>query len=259
MTFFSDPAWGPLLSLLVLSFVISLAITLVYRLTTNQRLMKQMRHDIKKYQEQMRATKDASKQLEIQKKMMDVNMKYMMQSMRPTLFTLVPVLIVFGWVAAHLTVTQIMPGDEFKVTITREQGDAASVVESFPDELTLVSKEVAGAEANYTLSGPAGRYTLVFTVDGQSVEKRVLITDRWDFERPEIRKVGFFDGLFSGALFGGEQLPQDSPFQSIQVHHEPVRPFGPLSIFGYMPGWLFTYILFSLVFSIAIRKVLDIQ
>ncbi len=264
MTFFSDPSWGPLVSFILLSFLVSLAITVVYRFTTNQRLMREMRHDIKKYQEQARASKDPQKQMQIQKKMMDVNMKYMMQSMRPTFFTLIPVLIVFGWVASHLTVQQIMPGEQFNVTVTLERGNASAIKISVPEGVQVASQNAAGKSANYTITAPEGRHLILFELGDEVVERPILVTTRWDFERPIIKKSGFIDGLFSGELFDNNKLSSDSSFKSISVHHKPVRPFGasfsiPWFSGPYHPGWLFTYIILSLIFSIIIRKFMNVQ
>ncbi|MEK6967991.1 MAG: EMC3/TMCO1 family protein [Nanoarchaeota archaeon] len=259
MTFFTDPSYGPLLTFVLLSFLVSLGITIVAKYATNQRIMKQLREDIKKFQEQMKSTKDTKKQLELQKKAMDVNMKYMMQSMRPTLFTIIPILMVFGWVAANLSVQQIMPGEQFVVHVALEKGEASSVIPEFSDGVELISASFAGQVANYTLKASEGKHTLSFSFEDTLVQKSLLVTKKWDFEKPKIIKSNFLDGIFSGEIVSSSKIPSDSPFKSVIVSHKPVQPFGSFSIFGYMPGWVMTYILFSLVFSIAIRKILDVH
>ena len=45
---------------------------------------------------------DPDKMMVVQRKAMETNMKYMMQSMRPTLFTLIPIIVIFGWLNATL-------------------------------------------------------------------------------------------------------------------------------------------------------------
>src|SRR3989344_1791978 len=75
-----DPLWG----ILVISIVLSLATTLIYKYVTDQSLMKQIREDMKKYQAQMKEHKDdPHKVAELQKQMMPLNSKLMMQSMKP--------------------------------------------------------------------------------------------------------------------------------------------------------------------------------
>jgi len=259
MTFFTDPSYGPLLTFILFSIVVSLVITLVAKYTTNQRVMKQLREDIKKFQEQMKNTKDTQKQLELQKKAMDVNMKYMMQSMRPTLFTIIPILIVFGWVAANLSVQQIMPSEPFNVTVMLENGNASAIKGEVNQGVEIISKSASGTLADFTFGALEGRHDLFFSYDSSVVQKQVIVSRNWDFEKPQMKKPDFFGGIFSGEIGQKSTIPKESPFKSVTVHHKPVRPFGDFSIFGYMPGWVMTYILFSLVFSIAFRKILNVH
>lgn len=89
-----NPWLGPLLNLpafwtiLIISAGITLLVTIVYKYTTNQREMKQIKDDLKKYQKEMKETKDTKKLMEVQKKALDLNMKYMMSSFKSTLYTL---------------------------------------------------------------------------------------------------------------------------------------------------------------------------
>ncbi|TAL57730.1 MAG: DUF106 domain-containing protein [Nanoarchaeota archaeon] len=259
MTFITDPSFGPLVTFILISFSISLCVTLVSKFTTNQPLMKQFREDIKKYQDQIRKTKEPDKALAIQKKAMDVNMKYMSHSMKPTLFTLIPILIVFGWVAANLTVQQIIPNEPFNVTVLLANGNASDIKASASEGMKILSQTSNGLSSNYTLTAPEGRYLMNFSLDSHMVQKRVLVTNKWDFERPKIEKDGFLNGIFSGSFDSTTRIPSESPFKSVLTHHKPLRPFGSFSILGYMPGWLMTYILFSLIFTMALRKILDVN
>lgn len=85
-----------LISLLGISILLSLITTLVYKYATNQSVMKELKADLKKYQEQMKDHRDnPTEVLEIQKKAMEVNSKYMKQSFKPMFITLIPFLIIF--------------------------------------------------------------------------------------------------------------------------------------------------------------------
>ncbi len=65
---------------------------------TDQTLMKELKKDLKKYQEQMKLHKsDFVRMKEIQKKSMEVNMKYMKQSFKPMIITMIPFFAVFIW------------------------------------------------------------------------------------------------------------------------------------------------------------------
>ena len=61
----------PLFSLIILSFFISLIITLVYKAMTDQDLMKQLKAETKEFQKEMKELKDhPKKMMAVQKKSM---------------------------------------------------------------------------------------------------------------------------------------------------------------------------------------------
>ncbi len=86
------------LILIGISFFITLIITVAYKYFTDQNLMKSLKEDTKRLQSDMKNHKDnPTKMMEIQKEAMEKNMKYMMHSFKPTLITLIPLLIIFAW------------------------------------------------------------------------------------------------------------------------------------------------------------------
>ena len=120
LDFILDPVFGPLLKLqpiwavLIISLVVSLIIVIIYRLLTNQKEMKALKDEIKSHQKQMRELKnEPQKVLEIQKKAMQVNMKYMGKSMKPTIITFIPIILIFGWMQAHLAYAPLIPDQPF--------------------------------------------------------------------------------------------------------------------------------------------------
>ena len=71
-------------NLMILSLILTVFITLVYKYVTDQELMKSLKAEIKVIQKEMKQFKeDPKKVMEIQKKAMEKNMKYMMHSFKP--------------------------------------------------------------------------------------------------------------------------------------------------------------------------------
>ena len=69
-------------------------------------------------QKKMKAAKgDPQKAMRLQKEAMSVNMDYMKQSFKPTLITFLPIIIIFGWLNAHLAFEPLMPGEDFTATL----------------------------------------------------------------------------------------------------------------------------------------------
>ncbi|MBW2977788.1 DUF106 domain-containing protein [Candidatus Woesearchaeota archaeon] len=242
-----NPIFEPLLKLpilwaiIMISLLLALFMTLVYKWMTDQHLMKTLKEDIKKFQQQMREFKsDPKKVMEIQKRAMQTNMKYMAHSMKPTLITFIPIIIIFGWLHAHLAYEPIMPGQEFTTNVLFKEGTAGSVELIVPEQLTLLTnttQQITDNKASWQLKGPEGEYLLEYVFNDQTFSKDLLITDKQDYKEP-IKKIS------------------DSQISTITIDY---KKMVPLNIFGWKVGWLGTYIIFSIVFSMSLRKILKIH
>ena len=99
-----DPTAGALLVLnltwgmIIIVFIISLAMTLVQKYTTDQETLREMRKEQKSLQEEMKKYKEhPEKLMEFQKKQMAIIPKTLKLSMRPFAFTAIPLIIFFRW------------------------------------------------------------------------------------------------------------------------------------------------------------------
>jgi uncharacterized membrane protein (DUF106 family) len=249
-----DPVLNPVLALhpffaiVLLSFIITLVMTLIYKWMTNQEMMKSLKEDIKRHQKDMKEHKDnPSKVMEIQKKAMEVNMKYMSQSMKPTLVSFIPIILIFGWMNANLAYEPLIPGQEFTVSASFAKDIYGNASIKVPEGFKVDSdvKEIVNGKANWSLTAvelknPAGdSYVLEFEKDGEIAARNILITYRQKYA--EIMKT------------------YDGKFKMITLGNKPMKPLGKISIFGWMPGWLGVYIITSLIFSMSLRKLLKLH
>jgi len=240
-----DIFFGPLLNLvpiwamLVLSAVLSLLITLVYKWTTNQTMMKQLKDDVKKYQTEMKANKhDQKKVLEIQGKAMNANMQLMKHSFRPTLITLLPIIIIFGWVSGHFNYDPIMPGQQFQLLIETAAGVTGSIDLQAPSAVNIsnITSAIQDGKAQFTLQAPEGDWLVRALVNNQTYEKQVRISK----SRTRVEK---------------DLAVNDKTVKQISVSYADTVV---LDLFGWKLGWIGTYILFSIVFSMGLRKLLKV-
>lgn len=114
---FLDPYMNPLLIrfgtlgfVAIISFVVSLITILVYKYTTNQNLMKQLKHEIDDLNKQAKKhIQDQKKAMQIQKQMFDKQMIMMKHSFTSTFITILPIFILFSWLNQHLNSDKILP------------------------------------------------------------------------------------------------------------------------------------------------------
>ncbi len=231
----------PLLSVILISLMISLIITFVYKLLTDQKKMKELRDGIKSSQQEMKKHRaDPKKMMEVQKKAMEKNMQYMTSSLKPTLITLLPIFLIFGWLNANMGYYPLEPDTEFQVTIYPNEGVFGNVTLSAAPKLDFTSKanqEIKNGIAVWTLKGKEGEYVLEFDYEGKLYQKDILITNERRY-KPPVEKV------------------KNSFIKKIEIGNEPII-YLPLPFWKI--GWFGTYIIFSLIFSTGLRKLLKIH
>ncbi|MFH1849576.1 MAG: EMC3/TMCO1 family protein [archaeon] len=229
----------PLASITIIALGISILITLVYRWMTDQDLMKSLKDEMKKLQKEMKELKhDPKKMMAVQKQAMEKNMKYMMHSMKPTLITFLPIIIIFGWLNGHLAFHPIAPGQEFTTTLIAKTGGSVTI--TVPEGVEIIGgavQEIKNGLAVWTLKGEAGQYLLEYDMDGRTYTKELLITEERAYKTPVEKK-------------------KDDYVASISIDNEKIRP---LNLFGWRLGWLGTYIILSIVFSMTLRKILKLH
>lgn len=245
-----DPVLSPLLKLgffwtiFIMSFVLTLLITLIYKFTTDQNLMKKLKAEMKVLQKEMKLlAKDPKKAMAHQKKLMSKNMTYMKHSLKPTLYTFIPIIIIFGWLNSHLAYIPLAPETEFNVSVEFKDGTFGEVSIDVLPELNILSQHMQTIEdsrAKWTLKGAEGEYMLKIIFGNREFEKDLIISSENDYADPL-------------------EIIKDSEIKQIKIHNEKVRPLGSISILGWRPGWIGVYIILSLIFSFSMRKIMGIS
>jgi len=231
-----DPLWG----IILISVVLTFFITLVYKLVTDQTKMKALKQELKSIQKDMKSHKDnPEKMMEIQKGAMQKNLEYMKHSFKPMIFTMIPILIVFGWLNAHLAFEPILPEEEFSVT--------AQFKKDFSEDVTLINENlefisdatitVENNVASWKLKGDAGDYFLELKYGDKSFVKELLISpDR------EYAKI--------------EESYKDDNLKKIKINNDKLIT---MNLFGLRLSWIWTYILVSIISSLIIRKAMRVH
>jgi len=230
---------SPLWALVVISFVVSLIIMLCTKWFTDQNLMKRLKTEMKELQKEMKELKShPEKAMQVNKKAMETNMKYMSHSMRPMLITMLPILLIFGWMNANISYEPILPDQPFIVSMYfgNHAGEQVTI-HTVEDLQVLVDQTqiIGNKEATWQLQGPEGKYLLTFEYQGKNVT-RDLVIDTQKYATPDIR------------------VPEKE-IKSIRIQNNPIKV---LNLFGWQIGWLGTYIIFSIIMSSILRKILKV-
>lgn len=225
--------WSPKFTLLILSFILTFIITLAYKYLTNQKMMKQHKTEMKDIQKEIKELKDnPKKMMEKQKEMMEKNMKIMTHSFKPMLFTLIPLLIIFSWLNATFIYEPLQPNIEFPVTLefNKNANNEDVILTSNTLEIEQNEQTIKEGEVKFYITGSSGEHDFTINYNDEEYTKNILITNEWKPIKAEIIK--------------------DSNLEKIEIGKR-FKPFFGLT-------WIWVYIIFSMIFSIALRKILKI-
>ncbi|MBT3835997.1 DUF106 domain-containing protein [Candidatus Woesearchaeota archaeon] len=234
----SSPFW----TILLLALIITLIITIVYKYMTNQQEMKRLKDEQKDYQKRIKALRDQpTEAMKLQKEAMKKNMDYMKHSMKATLITFLPIILIFGWMNAHLGAEPIFPGETYSVTADFEKGVGGKAVLIPPAGTEVIGdaeKEIS-SDVTWQLKSTKGEHLLKVKTGETEQTKNVLIT----------KDVEYTEAI---------ETYDHSDIKSITINYNKLRPLGDQSLLGWQPGWLGLYIIFSIVFSIGLRKLFKV-
>ncbi|MBI3035707.1 DUF106 domain-containing protein [Candidatus Woesearchaeota archaeon] len=215
--------------------------------------MKKLKDETKEYQKKIKELKnEPARAMEMQKKAMEVNMKYMMHSLKPTIITFIPIILIFGWMSSTFAYESIKPQQEFTVStiFDKDVDDEIELVST--EELTVVGNKTQKItekiesgiifkstiyKASWELKGMEGEHLLELIYNNKKHQKSVLITSGKRYIEP-IKNIN------------------NDALKSIQVNYKKliVLPLG----FSDWLGWLGTYIISSIAFTMGLRKLLKV-
>lgn len=92
--------WNITLGMTILVFIISIFMTLIQKYGTDQETLKRMRNEQKRLNEEMKKVENSrEKMMELQKESMKMAVPMMKLSMRPIVYTAIPLILFFRWFA----------------------------------------------------------------------------------------------------------------------------------------------------------------
>ena len=240
-----DPVLSPMLNslgtlwfIVAISFIVSLITVIVYKYTTDQLLMKNLKEEINNLNKEAKKNmQDQKKAMGMHKEMFSKQMTMMKHSLMSTFITIIPILLLISWMNVHLAFSPIEEGQQFTVTVSFDDyiGNAVLLV---PEGVTIIDDAVkeTAKKVEWRLSGKTGEYLLEWEVDSRSYTKDIVIGTEQKYSE-QIKKVD--DGIV----------------KYMQINYKPMKI---LNLLGWKIGWLGSYIIFAIIFSIVLRKLLKV-
>ena len=106
--FIQSSAWNARISIVILSFLVTLFITIVTYYMTDRERMKELKEKQKRLRAEIKNHRDnPQKMMELNKQMMEDMPEQLKHSFKPMMITMIPILIIFAWLRSTFVLTAI--------------------------------------------------------------------------------------------------------------------------------------------------------
>ena len=250
--------WSPLLSLAILSLVIGIAMLFVFKHTSNQKGLADIKRRIHAGLFEIRLFNDDPRAIfRAQGEILRHNLSYLRLSLVPMLWMIVPLFLVIAQLQFHYGYDGLVPGQSTLVKVKLAEsavpGDTGrpDVSLEAPPGLRVETPGVWVAELNEIswriAAQDRGSYEMKVRVAGEDYTKSVQVADGIVLRSPE----RFAPSWWKEALFPAEApLPRGGAVESIAIAY-PEREI--ISAFGY-GHWIIVFFVLSMAFAFALRS-----
>jgi hypothetical protein len=259
----------PIVGLLLVSLATGAGVLLVFKATSNQERLAAVKRQIQACIFEIRLfNDDLVAILRSQIEVLRHNLTYLRLSAVPTLWIIVPLLLVLAQLQSHYGYRGLEPGETclLKVKLSRGWEKNPGLVMRDPPGRPRATLEVPPGLA---LETPAvwipsereldwriraeqwGDYEARLRLGGETYAKTVQVREGVRRRSP----ARLESGLLNQLLYPAEDpLPGNSPIESISVGYKD----GSVSIFGWHLDWYIAFFGLSILFAFALRKPLSV-
>jgi hypothetical protein len=226
---------NPIWALLAISVLTGILILIIFRYTSNQEAIRQVKERLKAHLLALWLFQDQlSVVFRTQGRLLYTSLIYTRHALIPLAVMIVPLVLIMLQLEVRLGQSPVRPGDSFLLTATlADPARLAQASLDVPAGLTLTAPPVRIPElreVNWRIAGAAaGDYTLEVSIDDQTFSKKVIVGD----------------GPTETAL------PDAAPVESIQVNYRP----SDIALGPWRMHWLIPFFVFSLVAAFAFKGV----
>ena len=248
----------PIVGLSVVSLVAAVGMLLVFRATSNQQAIRDVKRrihagifEIRLFNDDLRAMFRA--QFDILRH----NLTYLRLSLVPMVWMLVPLVLLIAQLQFYYGYDGFGPGQSaivkvrLKESASPSSGRAPAVALEAPSGLRVETPLVwipSEREAAWRIGlETPGDHELTVKLDGRSVTKKVRVSDQVGWRTPERLEAGFLNQL----LYPAEApVDADVPIEAILVAY----PEREISLLGYGTHWMIAFFVLSLAFAFALKS-----
>lgn len=268
LIFFPFLSMSPWIGMILISFLTSLLMLFVFRFTSNQKGIRQVKNKIKAHLLELRLFKDSlSLSLKAQGNILRYNLKYIGYSAKPLLVMIIPLILILIQLNLWFGYDALTPGQKTILKVKLEEGhnplniNLAIEPSSGFDIETPPLRIEEEREINWRLNArEKGVHDLILIATNQRLTKKVSIAQK-PLSKISPLKVrrNFIDELLNP---GESPFSGDLPIKTIELKY----PAKNMNLFGWnipwlwsIPPWLVIYFALSIIFGFAFKGIFKVE
>jgi len=244
---------SPIVGLAIISLVTGVAMLLVFKATSDQNALAEVKRQIHAGIFEIRLfSDDPLAILRAQAETLRHSLRYMRLTLAPTLWMIVPLVLAIIQLQHHYGYQGLELGSVAVVEVKLEPGitDEPGLVLEAPPGLDVETAPLwipSLNEANWRVRAQRpGDYELLVHVNDAAFTKRVRVSNTIVRRAPVRTSSGLLDQL----LYPAEPPIRDGPVKSISVSY----PEADVSLLGWETHWLVVFFILAMVFAFALRR-----
>ena len=252
---------SPWVGMILVSFLTGLLMLFVFKWTSNQQGIKNVKNKIKAHLLELRLFKDSLGQsLRAQGNILRCNLRYIGYSAKPMMVMILPLILIiiqlnfwFGYESLRLNESAIL-----KIKLADDQNPLETQIDIQPSSGLVIEtpplRIQETQEINWRFSAiQAGLQQFAVTIDGATVSKKVAVAQK-PFSKISPLKPG--KKFLDQALYPTESPVQGQiPIQKIEIQY----PAKNMNLFGWKIHWIIVYFVLSIIFGFAFKGVFKVQ
>ncbi|MBE0460799.1 MAG: hypothetical protein IBX60_04105 [Candidatus Aminicenantes bacterium] len=252
---------NPWIGMAVASFLTGIFMLAIFRWTSNQEGIRNVKNKIKAHLLEIRLYKDnLSLSLKAQGNILRYNLKYVGYSAKPMVFMIIPIVLIIIQLNFWFGYESLSKGQNFILKVKLKQGynplhtnivlkpSSGIIIETPPlriEEEGEIDWRLAVAEE--------GSSNLQILVNGQSAIKTLTVSQN---SICRISPIKVQHNIFQEILYPGEPpIKKDIPIQSIEIKYPQKR----MNLFGWHIHWIIAYFILSIIFGFAFKGFLKVE
>ncbi len=261
VVFFPFKSMTPWIGMIIISFLTALLMLCVFRFTSHQQGIKQVKDRIKAHLLEIRLFKSSlNVSLRAQGNILRYNLKYIGYSAKPLMVMIVPLILILLQLNLWFGYQSLKPGQVvlLKAEVDEDLSllDTEFMIES-SSGLVLQSPPLRieeTREVNWQLlAKKTGIHELSMTVNGHRTVKKVTVVQKPLSKLSPIKvRRNFIDELFHP---GEAPLPRSHPLKFLEIKY----PSNYMSLFGWRIHWIIIYFALSILFGFSLKGVFKVE